>query len=150
MFLFFFPGAILFLSGLLLLIWFLVDNPTFFGMQFYVHPMFFASLCMIIGYQVMLFGLFAKTYAITHLREDATKMQKLYRYLTIENVSLVGLSVCLLGIGILAFITTQWVLSGFKSLNAIKVSLTAITMIALGTQTIFSSFMLSILGIKEK
>jgi hypothetical protein len=40
--------------------------------------------------------------------------------------------------------------SGFGALNEIKNSIVALTFITLGIQTIFYSFMLSILGIKER
>ena len=43
-----------------------------------------------------------------------------------------------------------WIKSGFGALNEIKNSILALTLIVIGIQTIFSSFMLSILGIKEK
>lgn len=149
-FLFFIPGIILFLLGILSLVWFYFGNPEFFGIKLFYHPMFISSLLSIIGYQLIIFAVFAKTYAITHLKEESRMMNKLYRYLTIENASFAGLGIILLGILIYIFILIKWINTNFGSLDEIKNSLLALTLITLGLQTIFSSFMLSILGIKEK
>jgi uncharacterized membrane protein YadS len=93
----------------------------------------------IAGYQLIIFAIFAKTYAITHLGEDGQTMNKLYKYITIEKASILGLIVLILGIYIY-----------LKTFSDLKNSIVALTLILLSTQTIFSSFMLSILGIKEK
>lgn len=150
LFLFFIPGIFLFLSGIILNFIFYFLQVSIFGIKFFYHPLFFSSLLTITGYQLVVFSLFAKTYAITHLHEKNNLINKLYKYLTIENVSLFGLSIIFLGVLLYVFIITKWVVSGFSQLNEIKNSIIGLTLITLGIQTVFSSFMLSILGIKEK
>jgi membrane protein required for beta-lactamase induction len=117
--------------------------------QFYYHPLFGASLLLLIGYQLIIFAVFAKTYAHVHLNEPSFFLERIYRYLTIEKVSLVGLSVTFLGSIILVLIGWRWYSSNFGPLAEIKNLIIAQTMIFIGVQTIFSSFMLSILGIKN-
>jgi len=56
----------------------------------------------------------------------------------------------LFGLTIYLLIFNNWLNTGFGELQEIKNSIIALTLITIGIQTIFSSFMLSILGIKEK
>ena len=150
LFLFFIPGLILFLIGLGLTAWLYFGSPQVLGIQLFYHPMFFTALLAIIGYQLIIFSVFAKTYAITHLNEKSNLFDKLYKFITIEKASIIGFIVVLVGIIIYITIFGGWISSGFSSLNQAKNSIIALTLIILGVQTIFSSFMLSILGIKGK
>ena len=84
LFLFFIPGLLLFLAGITNLLLFYFKNPEVFGFTFYIHPMFLGSLLTIIGYQLIIFSIFAKTYAITHLKEK-NSFEKLYKFITLEK-----------------------------------------------------------------
>jgi len=150
LFLFFIPGLILFFIGILSMAWFYFGQPKILGINLYYHPMFFSSALIIIGYQLIIFSAFAKSYAINHLGESSKIMQKIYKLITIEKASIIGIGILIFGSLIYALIVAKWVNSGFKSLDEIRNSIVGLTMIILGTQTIFSSFMLSILSIKEK
>ncbi len=149
LFLFFLPGAILFLLGIGLMFWLYFGPPEIFGIKIYFHPMFFASLSVITGYQLMGFALFAKTYSITHLNDDPV-FDKFYKYATIDKASVFGILMILLGSIIYLMICVKWVKTGFGLLTEVKNSILALTLITIGIQTIFSSFMLSILGIKQR
>ncbi|MEK6889066.1 MAG: glycosyltransferase family 2 protein [Nanoarchaeota archaeon] len=150
LFLFLLPGAILSILGLLTLIIFYSTNPLILGRQFYVHPIFASSLILIIGYQLMIFALFAKSYALVHLGERSKLIESLHKSITIEKVALPSLFLIIIGLAIFISTLIKWVSSGFGELNEVKSSVLALTLIILGLQTFFSSFMLSILGIKHK
>ena len=150
LFLFFIPGLILFLLGISTLITFYLKNPTIFGFTFYTHPMFLSAILTITGYQLIFFAIFAKTYAITHLGESNKKLEKIYKNITIEKAGIFGSIIIILGLALFLSIFYNWISSDFGELNQIKNSILALTLITLGIQTISSSFMLSILGIKEK
>lgn len=148
--LFLLPGTILFLFGLALSLLFYFSSPVLFGVKLYVHPLFFSSVMMILGYQLILFSAFSKIYAITHLGDSHRFLEKLFKKLTIEKAGFLGIAVALAGAAIYLKIFIDWTSSGFSSLNEIKNSIVALTLSVLGIQTFFSAFMLSILGIKEK
>ena len=150
LFLFFIPGIIVFILGVLSMLWLYFGNFYLFGIRFYTHPMFVSALLIIIGYQLIFFSIFAKTYSITHLGEEGKLINKLYKYLTIEKASIFGTIIIFLGALIYVYILVEWIKKGFGDLNEIKNSIVALTFITLGVQTIFYSFMLSILGIREK
>ena len=148
--LFFIPGTILFLLGSVSLIIMYVASPNIFGLKLYVHPMFFSSILTIIGYQLIFFAGFARTYAITHLGDTDRFLEPLYKHITIEKAGFVGIILCLLGGFIYVYISVKWIGSGFGSLDEIRNSVLALTLVTLGVQTFFSAFMLSMLGIKER
>ncbi|MCX6722003.1 MAG: glycosyltransferase [Candidatus Staskawiczbacteria bacterium] len=150
LFLFFIPGLIFFVFGIFMIVWLYYCSPQIFGVKLFYHPMFFSSGLIIIGYQLITFSAFAKIYSITHLKEHNEKIEKMFKYITIERASILGLMVSLVGVVIYFLIFAKWINSSFGSLNEIKNSIVALTFIVLGVQTIFSSFMFSILGIKEK
>jgi glycosyltransferase involved in cell wall biosynthesis len=149
LFLFFIPGFLLFLTGAASMLWIYFGSPEIFGIKLFYHPMFLSALLVITGYQLVIFSLFAKTYAIVHLG-DKPILDKVYRYITIEKAGIAGILMGILGITIYGMIFFRWVNSGFSELREVKNAILALTLLAAGIQTIFSAFMLSILGIKEK
>ncbi len=149
LFLFLWPGLILFLLGASSMLWLYFDTPELFGIKLFYHPMFLSSLLLITGYQLIIFAGFAKIYSINHLGEKSKVFENLFQHITIERASLIGGMVIILGIITFILIALKWLDSGFGELNEIKNSVAGLTLIVLGIQTIFSSFMLSILGIKK-
>src|SRR5579859_190966 len=83
--LFLIPGALLFLVGLVGMLW-LVGGPQIVSGHFVdYHFMFVASTLTIIGSQVLLTGFSAKAYAFTHrFAPDDRMIQLFYRYFSLE------------------------------------------------------------------
>jgi hypothetical protein len=104
----------------------------------------------ILGYQLVFFAGFAKTYAITHLGDTDKLLEKMFQKLTIERVGFTGLLVALFGVVIYLYIFIKWVGTDAGSLDETKNLIVALTTLTLGAQTFFSAFMFSMLGIKEK
>ena len=150
LYLFFIPGIILFILGIFSMLIFYLDLSYILGIKLYYHPMFLSSLSTVAGFQLVIFSIFAKTYAITHLGEESKFMNFIYRHITIEKAGFFGLIVLVIGIWIYVKIFVDWISSGFGNMNEIKNSILALTLILLSIQTISGAFMLSILGIKEK
>jgi hypothetical protein len=150
MFLFFIPGIILLLLGLESMAWFYFGNPEILGRRLVYHPMFLSSLFIIIGYQLILFAAFTRTYATTHLGERAILSERFYKFFSLERAIFFGKIISLIGIAIYLFIFIKWVRTGFGALEEVKNGIVGLTLLTIGIQTIFSAFMLSILGIKEK
>jgi len=147
--LFFLPGVFLLACGIISMPFFYLEELEVFHLQFYYHPMFLSSLMIIMGYQLVLFSLFAKTYAIHHLG-DTPVLEKFYRYFNIERACAFGLLTAALGCVIYLGIFMKWLRTNFGALNEVKNSILGLTFMVLGVQTVFSAFMLSILGIKKK
>src|SRR3989338_7226906 len=126
LFLFFIPGLVLFLLGLVsgLLLYF--GKLEVLGTKLYYHPMFLSAALIIVGYQLIIFALFAKTYATTHLGEKNT-LQRLYKHITIEKAGIIGIPLAVIGIFIYLTIFVGWIESGFSSLQQVKNSIVALT-----------------------
>jgi len=148
--LFFLPGSLLFGLGAFLLAFFLAADPVIFGRSFDVHPLFAFSLMVFLGYQLIIFGGFAKVYALNHFQEESPALEKLFRWITVERAGLAGILLILVGAALYILIFASWANNGFGALNLIKESIVGLTLMMLGAQTFFSAFMFSILGIKEK
>lgn len=149
LFLFFLPGAIMFGVGVVASAVVYARLPLL-GWQFYYHPLFLLLLLVIGGYQLMIFAFFAKTYAVTHLGETSKLLDWLHRHITIERAVLVGGLAVIVGVLLYGAIFVRWAQAGFGELEEIRLSFVAMTLGVIGVQTIFSSFMLSILGIKHQ
>ncbi len=149
LFLFFLPGAGMFCIGILGFFLSYFELIQIGTIRFQEHPLFVFALFIIIGYQLIIFSLFAKTYAITHFDEPPI-FEKFYHYITIEHVGIFGILFTVFGAGIYWGILQKWLHMHFGPLNEIKNAILALLLMTVGMQTLFSSFMLSILGIKEK
>lgn len=150
LFLFFIPGLALLATGSVVFGLLYFNQLNIGGIFFQYHPMFLASLFIIAGYQLMIFSFFSKTYAITHLGESSKVIDWLNKHLTIEKASLLGLIGILAGVVVYVKIFVGWVSNSFGEMQQVENSILAMTVMVLGLQTIFSSFMLSILGIKNR
>lgn len=147
--LFFLPGLSIFLIGFISIILFLFKNISIFGINFFVHPMFISSLLTIIGYQLIIFAGFAKAYALNHLNEENLYLEKILKYISMEKGIFFGLFLTITGFIFFLKILIYWLANNMPNINEIKISIFALTLIILGIQTIYSSFVLSIISIKE-
>jgi len=151
--LFFVPGCTLMLLGLG---GYAVALP---GLQigkvtFDAHTLLFASLAVLMGYQSILFAIFAKTFAINEgiLAEDA-KFREFFRLLNLERGLLLGLVSMLTGLVLLAEALWQWRAADFGRLDyshTMRWVIPGVTLAALGFQTILSSFFVSMLGMNRR
>lgn len=149
-YLFFLPGLILFSIGTLLLAWMYVGTVEIAGIRLFLHPLLFASAMIIVGYQLMIFAVFARTYAGTHLGHETVYLARAYKYLTIEKAGLAGALIACIGAGFFAYITVSWIANDFRELSELPNAIVALTLTVIGMQTLFSAFMLSLLGVKKK
>jgi hypothetical protein len=75
------------------------------------------------------------------------RMRKRYR---LEHGLMLGGLITLTGTAILAAIVLEWVRRGFGSLSEERMAILAATLLVLGIQVVFASFLLSILGLRRR
>ncbi len=124
---------------------------TIGGAHFDAHTLLFASLAVILGFQTMTFGMFARKYGIAEglLPSTAASRGLLSRF-TLERGLLVGGFVFLMGLVILARSVYGWYQVGFGDLDysaTMRRVIPGFTFAALGFQMIFTSFLMAVLGI---
>jgi glycosyltransferase involved in cell wall biosynthesis len=150
--LFLIPGITLMTIGLVLMTAQLVapvEEPLqWFGFRMDFHWAILGSLLAIVGYQIVLVDMFAKLYAMARgLREQDRFFERAFRWFTLERVLAIGALVVLIGLAMDGYVAVRWLRSDLGPLmsGATRLFILGSTLIALGVQTIFSAFFLSIL-----
>jgi glycosyltransferase involved in cell wall biosynthesis len=144
--LFLFPGTIFMLLGIVPLIALGGGPLTIGGLTFDYHYMLVGSLLTILGFQVVMTGLFAKAYCHgVRLYESDPVLETLQRHFNLERGILLGAALFLAGFALDARILIRWLQSGMGALNAIRPATQASTLMIIGAQTVFASFFLSLL-----
>src|SRR5712672_2220663 len=150
--LFVLPGAAFMLVGLALVFW-LLPGPRAVTPRITldVHTMIFGVIFTLLGAQILAIGAFAKvfSYAERFDRSGTVSLKRVLKRVTLESGLLLGGILFLAGFAGCAWITWQWVASGFGPLAQVRQVLFWAMWLFLGLQIIFASFFLSMLGISR-
>src|SRR5271170_24807 len=147
--LFIFPGAVL--AGLGTLIVVLVGaGLDFFGRAWGVHALIGGALLMIVGTQVLALGLCAHAYGTYFMGEQDPWFDRMRARFRLEHGLLLGGLFALIGVVMGAVIVGTWIAHGFGSLADEHLAVIAATFLIVGIQIFFSSFLLSILGLRRR
>jgi glycosyltransferase involved in cell wall biosynthesis len=147
-YLFLIPGALMAVVGLLVMLTVLGDVSVF-GRQWDLHTMIAGTLMTVVGVQVLALGFAARAYGVWYLGERDPWFQRMEARLRLEHGLLVGGAVLLAGLALITFIGAKWVGSGGGALSETELALLASTLVIVGLQVFFSSFLLSILGLRR-
>jgi hypothetical protein len=149
--LFLYPGLFLFALGVLLSS-LLVAGPLRIGaVRLDIHTLLVSGFLSLLGYQAVLFAVFTKIFAIREgFHPPHPMLERLFHYVTLEVGLLAGMLMALGGvIGLIAAVVS-WHAVGFGNLDpslTMREVIPAVVLLALGTQTVFASFFISILSI---
>jgi len=150
----FIPGLVLFALGAIPLAALGLGPLTLGEVTFDIHTMLVASLLTILGFQAITTAVAARIYAVEEeLGPPAPWMQNAFTLFTLERGILAGLAVVALGLGLIARTAWAWADEGFGPLDpsvTLRPVVLGATLSALGFQTLFMSFVYSMLGIKRR
>lgn len=148
--LFFFPGMILFMLGVFIMLLFMQGPLLLGGITLYTRPMLLGCFLTIIGYQLVLFTIYTKTYlkSIGWIHDSAL-IASIAHYVTFERGIIAGLLVLITSIGIVSGIVFRWIQGGFTGIED-NLLLLVFTIMILAVQTIMSVFYLSIMLVEKK
>lgn len=150
-YLFLIPGMASFFIGLMLLLLLLPGPIRISNLYFDIHYMVLGSLLAILGFQIVNLGLYAKSYSLSeHFEESDKVIEWFLKHFNLERGIVIGALVTLVGLGINLYILIRWITTNFGPLSEVRTGLAGLTFMVIGIQTIFSSFFLSILGIRKK
>jgi len=149
--LFLVPGLLLFGFGVVFQFLILTEQAVLLGHKWDVHIMTVASMCSILGIQIVMLSLFAKTFGVIHgfLKEDKV-LRFLWTHFKLEKGILIGFILAIMGLVFNFFILRLWILQDFGSLEKVREAIFNSSLIIAGIQIIFSSFFLHMLGMKTK
>jgi glycosyltransferase involved in cell wall biosynthesis len=146
------PGGLLVICGLTLVTW-LLPGPRRVTprVTLDIHTMVFGVIFTLMGAQILSIGAFAKVFSYAARFDRGTvSLRRLLKRITLETGLLFGGALFLAGFAGCAWITWQWIASGFGPLYQVRQILFWAMWLFLGIQTIFSSFFLSMLGVSRE
>jgi len=152
--LFIYPGLILLLLGLAGTI-ILLPKPLTVGgtITFDLNSLLVVSTSMLVGFQILCFGIFTKAYAVsTGLLPGKKYWLRLIKGKSVEAGIIIGLLIMLLGLGLLGYAVIGWESVHFGRLSyqaSLRKVIPAVICISLGIQTVFSGFVLAMLGLER-
>src|SRR5919202_5902616 len=152
--LFLYPGGLLMLVGLAAGLWLLPGPRMVGGVTIDVHTLLYGAIAIIIGFQAVTFAFFTKLFAISEkLLPEDPKLNKIFRYITLETGLMVGTALLLIGIVGSFLSLTIWSETAFGTLDPFKtlrLVIPSITCLTVGLQMVLSSFFLSVLSLKRR
>jgi glycosyltransferase involved in cell wall biosynthesis len=147
--LFIVPGAALAGFGTLIVV-FVGSGLDFFGRAWGLHALIGGALLMIVGTQVLALGLCAHAYGTYFMGEQDPWFDRMRARFRLEHGLLLGGIFVLLGVGMGAVIVVSWISHGFGTLSYEHLAVIAASLVIVGIQIFFSSFLLSILGLRRR
>jgi hypothetical protein len=149
--LFLYPGIALFAIGVLLSALLIPGPIELAGVRLDIHTLLVAGFLALLGYQLVLFAVFTKIFAIrAGFHPPHPVLENVFRYVTLEVGLLAGALMGLVGLVALILAVASWGAVGFGNLDpsmTMREVIPAVVLLALGTQTVFASFFISILSI---
>ena len=147
------PGIAMLAMGFLAYI-LAISGATILGASLDAHTMLFGTLAILMGYQLVQFAIFSKTFAIEQgLMPNDKNMKRFSSMFTLERCLLAGSLVFVGGAAMLGFAVNQWRLTGFGQLDyasTMRIVIPGITLAAIGFQTITASFFMGVLKLARR
>jgi len=148
-YLFLFPGLAMTVLGAVV-IGTSMAQLSIVGREWGIHAEIAGSLLTIIGVQVVSLGLCAHAYGMYYLGDRDPWFDRMRARFRLEHGLALGGLVTLIGLALAVVIIISWVDRGFGALSEERLAILAATLIIVGIQTFFSSFLLSIIGLRRE
>ncbi|MHC4076997.1 MAG: glycosyltransferase family 2 protein [Planctomycetota bacterium] len=152
--LFLLPGISLIVLGVLLMVAILPGPRTVAGITFDVHTLIGAAGMIVIGTQMITFGVLAKQHGIREgLLPEDPRITRLLEMFNLERMIMLGLLLVVLGVAGLLVAVAEWSAVNFGDLDysvTMRIVIPAVTAMVTGVQMAISGFMSSILDLKVR
>ncbi len=147
--LFVLPGAVLLVLGALIAGLSVTRVPVF-GRELFLHSMIVGALLLIVGVQVISLGLCAHAYGTYLMGQRNRWFDRVRARVRLEHGLLLGSSALLIGSVEFGVVFAKWRGRGFGGLSEERLAVLAATLVIIGLQVCFSSFLLSILALPRR
>jgi glycosyltransferase involved in cell wall biosynthesis len=147
--LFIIPGAMLAALGALISVM-VVANLDIFGRSWDIHALIGGALLTIVGTQVLALGLCAHAYGTYFMGQRDAWFDAMRERFRLEHGLALGGAIIVGGFVTGLIIVIQWIDHGFGALGLNKLAVIAFELLVVGLQIFFSSFLLSILGLRRR
>lgn len=148
-YLFLIPGVILGVLGLLVM-GTVLGGVDVLGRRWSIHTMIVGSLLTVVGTQVISLGLCAHAFGTYYMNEKDPWFDRMRDRFRLEHGLALGAVIMLLGVAAAAGVVVVWANDDFGQLDAASPALGAATLMIIGLQTLFSSFLISVIGLRRR
>ena len=152
--LFLLPGMLLLSLGLIFTIILSQNHVLVGGVVLGIHTLFYSSISMTIGFQCVLFWLFARTCIMRQgFVPNSRLIEKIVSSFTLEKCLILSAVLILTGISLSMYALQSWRDEHYGNLHPeemMQVVIPAGIMILIGVQLAFNSFFLSVLEIRTR
>jgi len=147
--LFMLPGLVMAVLGALVIA-LVTARLDFLGRAWDIHTMIAGALLLIVGTQVLAPGLCAHAYGTYFMGDRDPWFDRMRARFRLEHGLLLGGTVMLAGLVLAVVIVGIWIDRGFGQLSEERLAVLSVTLLIVGIQIFFSSFLLSILGLRRR
>jgi hypothetical protein len=147
-----YPGASLIAIGVAAELAILHGPIVVGGVGFDIHTMLYAAGATILGVQLVLFSLLARTIGV--LKQLLPMSQPLARFLrifTLERGILLGLALGLAGLGLAGYSVESWAhtrLAALDPATMMRVAIPSVTLMLAGAEIVYASFLLGFIDVR--
>jgi hypothetical protein len=149
MHLFLIPGTAMAALGSIIIAGVLA-NVSILGRQWDIHAEIGGSLLLILGVQVVALGLCAMAYGVYFMDEKDAWFDRMRANFKLEHGLVIGGIIGIAGLIFGGVLVINWIDRGFGSLAEQQLAVLAATLVTAGAEVFFTSFLLSILGLRRR
>ena len=122
------------------------------GVGFDIHTMLYAAGATILGVQLLLFSLLARTVGVLkNLLPISAPLARFLRLFTLERGILLGLLLGLAGLGLAVYSVQSWAharLAALDPATMMRVAIPSVTLMLAGAEIVFASFLLGFIDVR--
>jgi glycosyltransferase involved in cell wall biosynthesis len=147
-----YPGALLIAAGVAAELTILRGPIVIRGVGFDIHTMLYAAGATILGLQLVLFSLIARTVGVLkRLLPMTPSLRRFLRAFTVERGVLFGISLGLAGLTLAVHSVVMWAharLGALDQVTVMRVVITSVTLMLAGAEILSASFLLGLIDVR--
>ena len=149
----FYPGAALIVLGMVAELAILHGTIIIGGVGFDIHSMLYAAGATVLGLQLVLFSLLARTIGVVkNLLPMSPSLARFLRVFTLERGVLLGLSLGAAGLALAIYSVASWARARLGALDPtemMRVAIPSVTLMLAGGEIFFASFLLGFIDLRS-
>ena len=146
--LFLIPGTVMVATGALIMA-IVLTNLSILGRDWGIHAEIAGSLLVVLGVQLLALGLCARAYGVYFMGEQDDWFGRMRQRYRLEHGLLIGGGIAVAGLISGGVLLGMWIDNGFGSLAEGQLAVLSATLVTVGAQVFFTSFLLSIIGLRR-
>jgi hypothetical protein len=148
-----YPGACLIGAGMAAQLAILHGPVVIDGVGFDIHTMLYAAGATVLGVQLVLFSLVARTIGVLkNLLPMTASLERFLRVFSLERGILLGVSLCSAGFALAVYSVASWAharLAAIDPVTMMRVAIPSVTLMLAGAEVVFASFLLGFIDVRS-